>query len=103
GQTMQLPVELRLIQHIAEARRGKKDSRLMRWIRKALRDGKKIGIKVLESDCVIDETERRWIAEYRQNNAGILVNTTDGGERGTPGKRSEATKAKMRGPKSEAH
>ena len=100
GQTTQSP-KRRLIQHMAEAQRG--DTRAHRWMRKVVRNGHDVGVRVIESGCQWDEAERKWIAEFRKTYPSLMTNVSDGGGCGSPGKRSEATRAKMRGPKSESH
>jgi hypothetical protein len=101
GQTKQ-PLASRLTQHLAEAHRSKGNSRAHRWIKKAVSNGFTIGIQLIEANCQWNEAERRWIAVYRAKFPGIMTNLSDGGC-GYAGKRSLETRAKMRGPKSEAH
>lgn len=99
GQTLQ-PIKRRLTQHLATAKRD--DAKCYRWIRKAIRDGHRIGFIELEAGCQWDIAEREWIAAYNRHHPGQLTNTSEGGC-GYSGKKSEAWKAAMRRPKSEAH
>lgn len=101
GQTKQELLDRRT-QHLAEALRPPGRTRAHRWIRKVLRTGYDIGIVLLEAECPWDEAEKKWIAEYRKNHPGTMTNFSSGGC-GCSGKRSDATRAKMRGPKSAAH
>lgn len=98
GQTIQ-PLKRRLIQHIAEAKRGKGRSRCHRWIRKALRNGYEIRIVLLEANAQWNESEIIWISAFRNPR---LTNITLGGD-GYRGKRSKLTRLRMSKPKSEAH
>lgn len=99
GQTTQQS-KTRLQQHLAEATRPPGASHCHRWIRKVLRTGYEIGIVVLEENCVWNEAERKWIAEYRKRNPGIMTNLSDGGC-GYAGKRSDETRQRMRWPRTE--
>lgn len=102
GQTMQQPIRRRLVQHLAEAARPPCTSRCHRWIRSVLRSGHEIGIELIEADCRWNEAEMRWIAFYRSQSPGLMTNLAAGGG-GYSGKRSLATRMKMRKPKSEEH
>lgn len=94
-------IEARRNLHLAEASRPPGTSHCHRWIRKVLRSGYKIGVVLLEADCQWDEGEQRWIAEYRLKYPGQLTNISAGGC-GFNGKHSEATRLKMRQPRTES-
>ncbi len=102
GQTMQQPLHRRLVQHLAEAARPPGTSRCHRWIRSVVRSGYGIGIELIESGCPWDDAEKRWIALYKSKYPGRMTNLSAGGS-GYVGKRSMATRMKMRKPKSESH
>lgn len=100
GQT-QVSLKKRLAGHLNHARNSHSQSYVYRWIRKIERADKAISIHLLEDDCVIDESEIKWIKHYRALYSD-MVNVANGGKGGVLGvKRSEETKAKMRKPKSE--
>jgi len=100
GQTMQRPIERRRVQHLSEAAKGRGVSRCHRWIRKVLREGFTLGLRVLEDDCLWNDGEKRWIALYRARYPHLMTNLSDGGS-GYSGKRSLATRLKMSKPKPE--
>ena len=76
GQTTQKP-SIRLRQHIAYAKY--KITALQLWMFREINDGHIVGMTILRSDAIFNETERLVIAEYR--NAGArLLNHTEGGE-----------------------
>ena len=101
GQT-QVSLEKRLAGHHNHARNSDSQSYANRWIRSVLREGRAISIHLIEYDCVLDESEIKWIKHYRCLYSD-MVNIADGGKGGVLGmKRSEETKTKMRRPKSEA-
>lgn len=99
GQTTQA-IEVRRNLHLAEAARPPGTSHCHRWIRKVLRSGYGIGVKLLEADVLWDVAEKRWIAEYRESNPGQLTNISAGGC-GLARPWTEEEKQKMRKPKSE--
>lgn len=98
GQTMR-PLEKRLNEH-----KSCKKSCIScyRWIRKVIANGYEVRIELLEENCHWNDAERKWIAEYRKNFPGVLLNWSDGGC-GYSGLRSEEVKMNMRKPKSESH
>jgi len=101
GQT-QVSLEKRLAGHYNHARNSNSQSYANRWIRSVLSKDRAITIHLIEDDCIIDESEIKWIRHYRELYSD-MVNVANGGKGGVLGvKRSEETKAKMRGPKSEA-
>jgi len=100
GQTIQ-PLKIRLAQHVADSTLRKYDTRCFRWIRKEVSGGYKINIQVIESDCVLHESEIKWIAYYKAIHSD-LTNTSIGGDFSRAGiKESEAQCAKKRHPNSE--
>ena len=103
GQT-EHPPRRRLIQHLCEAKGNRGDRHCHRWIRKTLREGYQVRVRLVESECALDKAEIRWINIYRSKYPELMTNIANGGECGTAGiKRSEKTKSKMRKPKSETH
>jgi group I intron endonuclease len=73
-----------------------KNTHLYKWVRKMLRDGKTIEVKVLET-CERDicaEREIHWIKTLREGGAR-LCNATNGGEGCLGRKMSEKTKAAL--------
>lgn len=101
GQTTR-PLETRLQLHLAEATRPPGTSHCHRWIRKVIRSGFGIQITLIEANCLWDVAEKRWIAEYRKRQPGLMTNISDGGC-GFLGKHSAESIERMRGPKSKEH
>ena len=99
GQTTQT-LRRRLAQHLADAKRKQSHIHCYRWIRKTISAGEKIQIHLIESDCVVDLDETKWIEIYRRL-CPDLTNTLNGGQHGRLGfKCSEETRQRMRKPKS---
>lgn len=100
GQT-QMGIKQRLSQHLSEAKRS--DYKVSRWIRKTVENGFQVQITPLEERAILHEAEVRWIALYRRSHSD-LTNTSMGGDFSAFGLvRSEETKERMRGPKSQSH
>jgi len=80
GKTSREDLDLRLKEHLAEAKA--EDHYRARWIRKLLSLGLKPGIRMLVrvDESEVNEAERALIAHYRQKHTGKLTNGTDGGE-----------------------
>ena len=100
GQTTQ-SLRRRLSDHMCAALHTGTDSYVYRWIRKKVRQGHKISICVIEKDCKWNSAEIKWISYYKAKYSD-MTNVVSGGEQGNLGRKlSEATKNKMRKPKSE--
>jgi len=95
GKTSSL-VKKRLGEHLAYARKTKRTSHLVNWLRQLMAEG------VLPVIALIDKgigdweaAECFWIAQYRQQGYD-LCNATDGGEGASPGRVvSQETRAKL--------
>lgn len=78
GQTVQ-KIERRISQHLHEALKRDKKTRVANWIRKAISSGYEIKFRILQANAVYNESEKEWIKKLRENGTD-LVNLTDGGE-----------------------
>lgn len=77
GQTVRNPYK-RLINHHSQSKRH--PSRyLSKWMTSVVRDGHEVNLVILEENAIWGESEKKWIANYRQSGAK-LVNGTDGGD-----------------------
>jgi Mor family transcriptional regulator len=89
-----------LVQHLCDARSNKSNLPVHRWLRKLLALSLMPILEVLEHTPDRNR-EAWWIAKYREEYPGAILNILDGGS--APPSTDPAVRAKLRGPKSLAH